>query len=53
MPEAENRLTTTYWGNLSKVHIPVILISRYQLELPDKDRLRAFIEGQLREVKGK
>ena len=30
-----------------------IFISRYQLELPDKDRLQAFIEDQLREVKGK
>ncbi|MDD5203792.1 MAG: PDDEXK nuclease domain-containing protein [Desulfobacterales bacterium] len=30
-----------------------IFISRYQLELPDKDRLQAFVEDQLREVKGK
>ena len=29
-----------------------LFVSRYQLELPGKDRLQAFIEDQLREVKG-
>jgi hypothetical protein len=38
MPEAENPLTTTYWGNLSKVHTPICFIAAVKYDGFEKSK---------------